>query len=312
MIRIGVVNIDVSHPKAFATILHAENRARYVAVYNDGFREDDEVEAFVSTFDLEKRCTSVEELADMVDIGFVQGCNWDRHLEYAQPFFDRGKPVFMDKPMVGSLADCRKVEALAGEGTVILGSSSARYCTEVRDFLAQPAEERGEIMHVYGTAGVDEFNYAVHIVEAIGGLVGTGAQGVRFTGRSVREGKTCETFAVSFGDGLGATYSTFHGAWQPFHMVVMTTTGTYYLPIDSKSLYPQLLERICDYMEGKPNRLAPVTDITESIRIMLAGRLSRERGGEEVAVKEIPADDPGYDGAEFEKGYAAAAKKIYL
>ena len=312
MIRIGVVNIDVSHPKAFATILHEQDRARYVAVYNDGFRGDDEVDAFVSAFGLEKRCGSVEELAQTVDVGFVQGCNWDKHLYYARPFIDRGKPVFIDKPIAGSEADCREIEALSEAGKVIYGSSSVRYAAEIGEFLARPADERGEIVHVYGTAGVDEFNYGVHIVEAIGGLVGAGARTSRFVGAGVRDGKRSETFTVSFEDGISATYTTFSGTWQPFHVIIMTTTGTFHVPIDSGAIYPQLLERICDVMEGKPNRLAPITDLTESVRIMLAGRLSRERGGEEVALANIPADDPGYDGDAFEKGYAAAAKKIYL
>ena len=62
MITIGVVNIDVSHPKAFASLLENENRARYVAVYNDGFREDDEVEGFIKKFLLEKRYNDLSVL----------------------------------------------------------------------------------------------------------------------------------------------------------------------------------------------------------------------------------------------------------
>src|SRR5665647_3007628 len=110
MIRIGVINIDVSHPKAFSEYLKKDNRARYVAVYNDGFRGDDEVEAFIKNYNLEKRCSNVEELADCVDIGFIQGCNWDKHLEYAMPFIERKKPVFIDKPVVGSMVDCNRLE----------------------------------------------------------------------------------------------------------------------------------------------------------------------------------------------------------
>ena len=120
MIRIGVVNIDVSHPKAFSEYLKKGNRARYVAVYNDGFRGDDEVEGFIKNYKLDKHCKTVEELAEMVDIGFIQGCNWNKHLNYVQPFIDRKKPVFIDKPIVGSLADCKKLEELASKGAVIL------------------------------------------------------------------------------------------------------------------------------------------------------------------------------------------------
>ncbi len=57
-------------------------------------------------------------------------------------------------------------------------------------------------MSVYGTTGVDEFNYAIHIVEAIGGLLGKGAKSARFVGRSIFDGKVCEVFFITFDDGI--------------------------------------------------------------------------------------------------------------
>ncbi|MDD4557306.1 MAG: hypothetical protein PHX89_00005, partial [bacterium] len=105
MIKIGIINIDTSHPITFAEYLKKGKRARYTAIYNDGFRSEAEVEGFISKYGLERRCSSIEELADCVDIGFVQGCNWDRHLSQAKLFLAGGKPVFIDKPIVGSLSD---------------------------------------------------------------------------------------------------------------------------------------------------------------------------------------------------------------
>ena len=312
MIRIGVVNIDVSHPKAFSEYLSKGNRARYVAVYNDGFRGADEVEAFIRKNNMEKRCSSIEELADMVDIGFVQSVNWGNHIKQIMPFIERGKPVFVDKPIAGSLADCRKLEELASKGAVILGSSSVRYAKEIADFISIPEEERGKILNIFGTSGVDEFNYSVHIAEAIGALAGTGAVSNKFAGASEIGGKRCETFFVKFDSGVTAIYNSFHRTWQPFEVVIMTTKGTYQFRIDTGSIYGALLDRICDYMETKVNRLAPVKAITESVKIMIAGKLSREKGGVEVKLSDIPEDDPGYDGDLFEKGYAAASGKIYI
>jgi predicted dehydrogenase len=312
MVRIGVVNIDVSHPKAFSEYLKKENRARYVAVYNEGFRGDDEVEGFIKNYGLEKRCKSVEELADTVDIGFIQGCNWDKHLGYAMPFIERKKPVFIDKPMVGNLADCRKVEQLVKNGAVILGSSSVRYAEEIQAFLSIPESERGKIVTVFGTSGMDEFNYAIHVVEAIGGIMGTGAVSTRYAGRADVEGQACETFAIKFANGATGVYNAYLGVWQPFDMVVMTTKSTYHFRIEAGKVYGQLLDRICDYMETGKNRLAPVTTITESIRVMLAGRISRAQDGKEIKIADIPENDPGFDGTEFARGYAKAASKIYL
>lgn len=312
MIKVGLVNIDTSHPKAFSQYFMKQNRAKYTAVYNDGFRQDDEIEAFMKSNNIKERCNSIIKLAEAVDIGFVQGCNWDKHISHAIPFLDKGKPVFIDKPIVGNLENCLKLERLASEGKVILGSSSVRYAYEITDFLSLPEEERGRIVNIYGTAGVDEFNYAVHIVEAVSEIAQSAAESVRFVGRSQKDGKVCETFFIEFQNSITATYNTFHGVWMPFEIVIMTTKDTYQFRIDSSKIYGALLDRILDYMESGRNTLAKVSDITDSIRIMLAARISRERWGMNVSISQIPADDPGYDGDKFEKEYAEQAEKIYL
>jgi len=312
MFKIGAVNIDTSHPKAFSEYLAKSSRARYTAVYNDGFRTDSEVENFMRKNNIENRSESIEEMADIVDIGFIQSCNWDNHIKQAMPFIERGKPVFIDKPIAGSMPDCRKLEELASKGAVILGSSSVRYAEEIADFINTPEDERGRILNVFGTSGVDEFNYAIHIAEAIGGIIGTGAVSNKFVGRAETDGKKCETFFVKFKNGITATYNAFHGVWHPFEVVIMTTKDTYRLRIDAGKVYEALLDRLCDYMETKVNRLAPVEAITESVKIMIAGKISRENGGNEISLCDIPENDPGYDGNLFEQEYAlTASKKIY-
>ena len=102
------------------------------------------------------------------------------------------------KPIVGNLTDCRKIEQLVKDGAVILGSSSVRYAEEIQDFLKIPEEERGKIVTVFGTSGLDEFNYAIHVVEAIGGLIGTGAVSTRYAGRGEVNGQACETFLIKY------------------------------------------------------------------------------------------------------------------
>lgn len=311
MIRIGAVNIDTSHPLGFGEVLEKENRARYVGVYNDSFRPDSEVEGFISRFGLEKRCDSLEELASMCDIGFIHGCDWDDHLRCALPFIEQGKPVFIDKPLVGNLADCRRVEELVRNGAVILGASSARYAYEVQQFLAIDPAERGEIVNVFGTAGVDEFNYGIHIAETIGGLMGPGAQSVRWAGRGDAGGKYCESYFIRYKDGRSAMFNTFTGTWQPFVITIMTTKTTYQFRMDSNRLYEALIHEICDFMEGKPNRMADISTLTESVKVMLAATASRAQGGKTVALADLTDDMPSYDGRVFWEGYGAAAGKLY-
>lgn len=311
MIRIGAVTIDTSHPLAFGGVLEKDPRAKYVGVFNDSFRSDDEVEGFVKRFGLEKRCRTIEELADMCDIGFIHSCNWDKHLAYAMPFVKKGKPVFIDKPLVGNLEDCRKLTELVRGGAVILGASSVRYAEEIVKFVETPASERGEIVSLFGTSGVDEFNYGIHVVEGIGALAGHAAQSVRFLGRGVKSGMSSESFYIDFGNGVNAVYNTFMGSWQPFVYTIMTTKTTSQFVIDTGKIYRALLNEIICFMEGKPNRLAAMPELLDSVEIMLAGRISRERNGAAVNLGDIPNQDKGYDGQAFFNEYSAAAKKMY-
>lgn len=312
MLRIGVVNIDVSHPGAFAQILLEGDRARYVAVYNDGFRGADEVAGFAKKAQLEKICASVEELAEFVDVGFIQGCNWDKHIAYAKPFIDRGKPVFLDKPIVGNLRDCRTLQELVNSGATIIGSSSVRYCKEIRAFLDLPEAERGKVLHVTMTVGADEFNYAIHALEGVCALVEARPKTVRYVGGTCRDGQKCETYFVEFENGATATYHCQEPNFVSFHTVVMTTTRNMAFTIDSSQLYGAMLEQICNYFEGKAHILANIEQLTDSIQVALAGKCSKENGGTAVAIDSKALETVSFDGYAFEKGYAAAAKPMYL
>jgi hypothetical protein len=311
MIRIGVVNIDTSHPRAFCDILGKENRARYVAIYNDGFRGDDEVESFIKKYNLEKRCETIEELADMVDIGFVQGCNWDKHLEQAKVFIDKGKPVFLDKPVVGNMKECIELKKYSDKGAVILGGSSLRYSAAVSEIKKLEINELGKLINIFGTCGVDEFNYGTHIVETICSAVGSEAKWCKFNANSSVEGVS-ETYTVEFKSGATATYNIAHKTWHPCKLLVSTTKDVYYYNASSSDNYKAMLDRICDYMESGVNNMASVNELVDGIKIMLAGKLSRESGGKTILLEDLPLDYPGFDGREFEIGYASSASKSYL
>ena len=251
-------------------------------------------------------------MADYADVGFIQGCDWDKHIEHAVPFIEKGKPVFIDKPLAGNIKDCKRLKELADGGAVILGSSSVRYAGEICNFLAVDEESKGKTVNVFGTAGVDEFNYGIHIVEGICALISDKPVSVSFAGAGNAGGKVCETYFVKFKNGASAVYNLFIGVWQPFETVIMTTKTTYQFRIDTNAIYKSLLDRICDYMETGVNKTASTEQLIDSVMIMLAGRISRENGGGEVRLCDIPDSDPGYDGALFCKNYAAASSKIYL
>lgn len=310
MFRIGTVNIDTSHAPAFAEILLKENRARYTAIYNDGFRTDEEVDAFIKKFGLEKRYYSLSEMAKNIDIAFIQSCNWDRHIELAMPFIKAGVPVFIDKPLVGNMKDVKTIEKLADKGAVILGSSALRYTYEHDSFFSVPDEQRGEIVHVSTMVGVDEFNYAIHAIESIlGFLRETSPVSVRYIGTGVVGETPCDSYYIRFDSGATACYHICLKGWQPSTALVMTTKTSFAYKIDTNKVYEAMLKHVVNYLEGKPNGLVSAHKLCDSIKIMLAGRKSKETGGKEVLISKLRTGDPGFDGTKFEAEYAAQQRK---
>lgn len=310
MFRIGTVNIDTSHAPSFAEIFLKGDEGRYTAVYNDAFRTDEEVSAFIEKFGLEKRYYDLDEMAKNVDLAFIQGCNWDRHLELAKPFINAGIPVFVDKPLAGNLKDLKEFERLADEGKKIIGTSAMRYTYEHESFFAIPKEERGEIMHISVTVGVDEFNYAIHAVESIMGFLGdVDPESTAYIGTGNVDGADCDSYFIRFANGATADYHICKRGWQPSTALVMTTKTGFAYKIDSNKVYEAMLKQVCAYMKGGENRIATVKQMTDSVKIMLAGIKSRANGGKPERICDLTESDPSFDGAAFEEFYAASQRK---
>jgi len=309
MIKIGAVNIDTSHPGAFAKIYNEGNRAKYTAVYNDGFRTDEEVQAFMDANGVEKRYDNIDLMAQNVDIGFIHSCNWDNHIKQAMPFIKAGKPVFLDKPILGNLKDCLELEKLSADGAVILGTSAARYCEEIQVFANIPAEERGEIISMTGLCGVDDFGYGIHAIEAMSGVTGPGMTSAQFINRISMNNVTSDQYLIERSDNATLVLHLITGVWLPLAFSVTTTKSAYAIQPDLMKMYHPMLEAICDCLEnGK--QMVPVKNMTESIKVHLAAKKSRENGGDKVLLSDLNVDDPGLDGNLYEEEYIKATKGI--
>lgn len=313
MKKIGLVNIDTSHPLAFSQLMKDNDYLdmQYTMVYNDSFRSDDEVNWLIDKYNMEGRAESIEELADKCDIGFIQSCNWDNHIDQAMPFIERGKPIFLDKPLVGSYKDVKNIRELVKTGAKIVGSSSARYCTEVQEFLAKPVEERGEIVSVYAESGMDEFNYSVHVGEIISEVAGAKAVSCKFVDRVDRDDAKCELFSVKFENGVIGTYCTYLSGWRNFNVSIITTKTSVCFTIDSSKLYIELLKRISHMLKTGEQATTDIENILNVTEFMLCGKKSRDsENGKEVAITEL-CDSDGFDGGVFAKGYGGSAAKLY-
>ena len=311
MIKIGAVTIDVSHPNAFSgKLIDNDLGMRYVAVFNDGFRSRAEVEKFATEREL-KIYDNLDEMVDAVDIGFVHSCNWDKHLDYAMAFINKGKPVFIDKPIVGCTADLARYQALVKAGARILGTSALRYCYEVQEMRKEFEEKGIKALHTVNTVGLDDFNYAIHAVEEICAIHHPAHPvSTRHFATTVAGGQTIEHYFIKFDDGSTAEYICGSPRFGKFNTTVITSGAPLddkCFQVDTSKLYIAMLEQVALEMKGEPNILTTADRTEEAIRIMLAGKASLENGDIEVKVNSGLLDNTYFDGYAFETGYARAA-----
>ena len=312
MLKFGSVTIDVSHPKTFAKTLLSGERARYTAVFNDGFRTEAELNTFSETYGA-KIYDNLDKMIEDIDLGLVHSCNWDKHLDYIMHFVNAGKPVFVDKPLVGNLKDCEKLLKLVEGGARILGTSAMRFCAEVEAAKAKMRERGESPIHVVTTVGVDEYNYAIHAVELISGIMECRPISCRYIGegRVSADGEKCETYFIRYENGATATYQSVGKKYVLSNTIVVTDSAQgesdmVFIPA-IETLYDGLLDRICKSVETGENHLSTMEEMVDSIKVLLAGRVSRNNGGLEVSLDSPELYGVSFDGYEFERGYSAAA-----
>ena len=255
-------------------------------------------------------------MADMVDIAFIHGCNWDRHLEMAKPFINKGVKVFIDKPIVGNMKDLEEFKALSDNGAEILGTSALRYCYEAQNVQKVLKENGVKPVHTCVTVGVDEYNYAIHAAELICAIHTAKPISCRHINTTNGNGRKCDTFMATFADGSTAEYICIDGRFSMFNTIVMTNGANHETDLcfitDNTKLYEAMLDKLFDKLEGKEDVLATADQMCDAVKIMLAGKASLENGDIEVSLDSDLLYKTSYDGYEFEKGYAAAAGKMYL
>ena len=312
MLKFGAITIDTSHPMAFAAHVAKGDRARYTAIFNDGFRGDDEVTSFANHHGMTV-CKTLDELADLVDIGMVHSCNWDKHLGYIDAFAKRGKPVFIDKPLVGNLEDMKKLQALVDSGVKVLGTSALRYCYEVAEIRNKVAEAGANILHINLTVGVDEFNYAIHAYEFVCALLDAHPVSVRYIGNSTSGKIPCDIYFLRFEGGATAVISGLLGKYTGFHTSILTDgAADSCFTVDTSKLYEAMLHEVCNELEGKENKLAPMEELLIPIRAALAGKASKLAGGKEMPLDDDAIAGVSFDGNAFEAEYGAKSPKSYL
>ncbi len=300
VIRVGMIGLDTSHVTAFTGLLNNPNAkgdlagVRVVAAYPGGSPDVESsrtrVEGFTKTL-REKYgveiVDSIEALLPKVDVILLESVDGRPHLKQVVPVLKARKPVFIDKPVAGSLVDAMLIYQLAKEYNVpCFSSSSLRFAPDFRSLRGSP--ELGEVIgcDVYAPCALEEhhpdlFWYGVHGVEMLFTIMGTGC-------RQVTRVHTVGTDSV-VGLWDGGRIGTFRGhraGKAGYGAIAFGTKGV--ASRTRGSGYEPLLVEICKFFKtGKP----PVTaeETIEIFAFMEAADESKRQGGKPVTLESVLA-----------------------
>jgi len=228
---------------------------------------------------------SIDELLTKVDVVLILSIDGRPHLEQAKQVFAAGKPVFIDKPIAGSLVDAIEIFRLAKEaGVPCFSSSSLRFAAATLGMRANP--EVGEVRGCdqYAPCPLEEhhpdfFWYGIHGVEPLFTIMGTGCKSVT---RVHTEGQD-----VIVGVWEGGRIGCVRGIRDSQRGYGSTVFGTKAIvPGGGFDGYEPLVVEIVKFFKtGKP----PVTaeETLEIFAFMEAADESKRQGGCPVSIESV-------------------------
>ncbi len=296
--RAGMIGLDTSHVPAFAKIFNNPKAMgdiagiRIVAGYPGGTdipSSRDRVKGFteqlrgmgIEIFD------SIPKLLEKVDVVLLESVDGRIHLQEAIPVIEAGKPLFIDKPVAGSLADAIVIYELAKKHNVpCFSSSSVRFSPGIQELLKN--EELGTIEGAatwgpctYQEGTPDMFFYGIHGIEPLYALMGTGCE-------TVARIQTKDTDLVSglWKDGRIGTYRGIRKNKAEFGAVAFGSKGI--VQTGREGGYQELCAEVGRFFKtGKP----PVRteETIEIFAFMEAADESKRQGGAPVSLAGVLA-----------------------
>ena len=293
-----MIGLDTSHVPAFAKIFNSPKATgdlasiRIVAGYPGGTdipASRDRVKGFteqlrgmgIEIFD------SIPKLLEKVDVVLLESVDGRIHLQEAEPVIKAGKPLFIDKPVAGSLAAAIVIYELAKKHNVpCFSASSLRFAPGLQELLKNEtlgtiagAATWGSCSYQEGTP--DMFFYGIHGIEPLFVLMGTGCE-------TVSRIQTKDTDLVSgvWKDGRVGTYRGIRRNKADFGALAFGSKGI--VQAGKEGGYEELCREVGRFFKtGK----SPVNaeETIEIFAFMEAADESKRQGGAPVSLASVLA-----------------------
>jgi predicted dehydrogenase len=223
----------------------------------------------------------VEDLDDMldeVDGVLIARDDYESHYPIALSFLEKGKFVFIDKPLSLEIAELQWFKEYLEEGK-LMSCAGARYAREL-DELRGNIDSFGEMKLIRGTVVNGMEKYGIHMLDGIFGVTGFQVKSVtcvqaKHTSMMLRN----EDNSLIYIDALGASPKTlqfdFWSDQKRFHAETN----------DNFTMFRRLLADFIKMIRTKKPAVDP-TLVINTMKVLIAANLSREEN-REVGIDEI-------------------------
>ncbi|MCA9075123.1 MAG: Gfo/Idh/MocA family oxidoreductase [Planctomycetaceae bacterium] len=297
-LRAGMIGLDTSHVIAFTKIFNAEEPTsdvagvRIVAGYPGGTdipASADRVEGYTQQL-RESGIEIVEtipELLERVDVVLLESVDGRIHLEEAKQVIAAGKPLFIDKPIAGSLVEAIMIFELAERaGVPCFSSSSIRFGEGLLN--ARNSDKLGPVAGcaawgpcTYQEELPDLYYYGVHGVEGLFTVMGTGCQTVART--------MTEDTDLVVGTWDGGRIGTYRGIRNNAAGFGFTIFGNKEISNAERGGYEQLCREITTFFKTGTSPV-PAAETIEIFAFMDAADESKRQHGATIAIPEFVAN----------------------
>lgn len=302
MLALGMLDFDTSHAVEFTKRLAHKGVPKDQWV--DGARivvgcpgESELAPQRIAGFEAEMKelgVPLVEKPTDMIgkiDGVLIESLEGGVHLERARPFLEAGIPCFIDKPFACSVADAKKIVALAQENnTAVFSASSLRYAPDVVAFNEDG--KLGKILGVfsYGPATRADnktdvprnpglFHYGIHPLEALYTLMGPGCVWL-----SCKSEADVDVVTAKWNDGRVATLRGIRSGAAAYGFTAFCEEGVEHVAIDTTYVYRELLKQIVRFFVEKKSPL----DVAVTVEMMAFMEAALSSGDNHGAGEKVP------------------------
>ncbi len=307
-LRVGIIGLDTSHAIAFTKELNDPKakeevaNCRVVAAYPKGSPDIESSVVRVPGYTEEVQKLGVEivdsipALLEKVDCVLLETNDGRPHLEQALPVFRARKPVFIDKPVAGSLTDTIAIyEAAKKFNCPMFSASSLRYAPGAQ---AIRNGEIGEVLgcDAYSPCSLEKthpelFWYGIHGCETLFTVMGTGCEEVSRV--------STKDFDVAVGRWSDGRIGTFRGIRKGKSGYGGTAFGTKAVKeIGPYGGYRPLVVEIVKFFRTGETPI-PEAETIELYAFMEAADESKRNGGKPAKIADV-----------LEKARASAQKRL--